>query len=71
MKTVNLPGRLVKDVGVFGLNKGDKVLDKASGKQGIISNVTETAPEWVEAFVKFDGEDKEQAVWKFTQLVVL
>ena len=65
-----LPGALLKSVSVFELEKGDKVYDKTSGKEGVISNIKETAPEWIEAFVTLDGE-KEVPAWKLPACVYL
>jgi hypothetical protein len=60
MKTVNvLHNTPVRDADVFALKVGMLVLDKATGVSGVVSDIRETGTDWVEAFVRLDGSDKE------------
>lgn len=66
-----LPGALLKSVNVLELNIGDKVYDKASNREGVISDIKETVPEWIEAYVKLTGDKEETPAWKLPGLVYL
>lgn len=52
MKTIKIPD-------IFALRAGDKVKDTFTGEEGVITSIRETAPEWIEAFVTWQGETKE------------
>ncbi len=59
IKPYNLPGTLLSKISVFDLKPGAKVYDKASNKEGVISDVKETSFEVVEAFIKLEGQEAE------------
>lgn len=66
-----LPGMLLNRVSVFDLKPGQKVYDKDTDKLGVISDIKETAPEYIEAFVMFEGETLETPAWKLRNCVIL
>lgn len=68
---MKLPGLRVKDISVFELSPGMKVYDKASNATGVISDVRETSPEWIEAFYTLDGQVGESRVSQNPDLVLL
>lgn len=66
----NLPGLYVNKLSVFQIKAGDRAFDKNSGKSGTLV-IKETAPEWIEAFIKFDGDNNEYAAHRYPLLVLL
>lgn len=71
MKPTLLPGLRVIKASVFDLSIGTRILDKATNTLGIISDIRETTPENVEAFILIDGETQEANVSSFPQAVIL
>lgn len=66
-----LPGMLIKDLNAWELNVGDRVYDRSSGNSGSVVEIRETAPEWVEAFIRFDGSDSDVPAWKYPNCIYL
>lgn len=49
----------LKEYTVFDLEHGDKIYNSATNTIGIITNITETSYEYIEAFVKWSNENTE------------
>ncbi len=65
-----LPGLPFQYVDVFKVSKGQRVLEKSTGRMGRVSRIDEGAAECIEAFIKFDGETKEYKSYQLKTLVV-
>ncbi len=66
----HLPGFPVIKASVFDLKIGTKVYDKKSKRNGIISDIRETSPENIEAFITLNG-DIEVKASKYPQVVII
>ena len=45
---------------VFDLKLKTQVYDKFTGKYGMITSIKETAPDWIEAFVRWEDSECEE-----------
>ena len=43
---------------VFKHQPGTRVIEESTGQHGVVVSVCETAAEWIEPIIKFDGEDQ-------------
>lgn len=66
-----LPGFPVRAIREEDVPIGLRVLDRVTGKVGVVSDVREGNAECLEVFIKMDGDSKEKKRYQFKDLVVL